>query len=448
MVAYYNEIDKNAAAWLRELIKQGHIAPGDVDERDIRDIKPTELAGYAQCHFFAGIGGWSLALRLAGWPDDRPVWTGSCPCQPFSAAGARGGMSDERHLWPHWHHLISQCRPATVFGEQVASKDGLGWLDLVSADMEATGYAFAAEDICAAGVGAPHIRQRLWFVGLEHPQSNGRDQRRTQSIGRGVASGCGALGLADADSERHNGINTLLQRQEPGRDKQDRVETAGSGEACRPSPTNGFWGDAVWLYCRDGKWRPVEPASQRMANGLSLCLGSMRGACIGEQEEPLNAKEAIRFGRKALQVLRGFDDPEAFWLSVGGRIGFPQATFLLAVMCKYSRELGIITDSETSCGEQDGQAFLRALRGRASQTSRSPQGSECSEQFTKELGDALSKLSQDSAQQRALMTSLASYTAGPLAQGTSNRVGRLRGYGNAIVPQVAATWIEAVMECA
>jgi DNA (cytosine-5)-methyltransferase 1 len=166
VTAYYNEIDPKAAAWLRELIKQGHIAHGVVDERSISDVKPNELVGFTQCHFFAGIGGWSLALRLAGWPDDRPVWTGSCPCQPFSAAGRRGGMSDERHLWPHWHHLINQCRPATVFGEQVASKDGLGWLDLVSADMEATGYAFAAADLCAAGVGAPHIRQRLWFVGM------------------------------------------------------------------------------------------------------------------------------------------------------------------------------------------------------------------------------------------------------------------------------------------
>ena len=149
MRAYYNELDPKAAAWLRELIKRGLIADGDVDETDIRDVDPDRLGRYTQCHFFAGIGGWSLGLRLAGWPDDRPVWTGSCPCQPFSAAGRRAGVADERHLWPHWHHLISQCQPAIVFGEQVASKDGLGWLDIVHADMEATGYAFGAADLCA-----------------------------------------------------------------------------------------------------------------------------------------------------------------------------------------------------------------------------------------------------------------------------------------------------------
>ena len=91
MSAYYNEHDPFAAAWLRELIADGLIADGEVDERDIQTLDPADLAGYTQCHFFAGIGGWSLALRLAGWPDDRPVWTGSCPCQPFSSAGKSGG---------------------------------------------------------------------------------------------------------------------------------------------------------------------------------------------------------------------------------------------------------------------------------------------------------------------------------------------------------------------
>lgn len=120
-IAYYNERDPFAAAWLVELIKEGVIADGVVDDRDIQDVRADELAGYTQCHFFAGIGGWSYALRLAGWPDDRPVWTGSCPCQPFSTAGKRGGQSDERHLWPVWFNLIRECRPSVVFGEQVAS---------------------------------------------------------------------------------------------------------------------------------------------------------------------------------------------------------------------------------------------------------------------------------------------------------------------------------------
>lgn len=164
MAAYYNEIDPYAAQWLRNLVSAGHIAPGDVDERSIVDVRGDDLRGYTQCHFFAGIGGWSYALRLAGWPDDRPVWTGSCPCQPFSVAGKQGGFADERHLWPEFYRLIDQRRPTTVFGEQVTGGAGLRWLDVVSNDMERNGYSFGTSVLPALCVGAPHRRPRSWFV--------------------------------------------------------------------------------------------------------------------------------------------------------------------------------------------------------------------------------------------------------------------------------------------
>lgn len=162
--AIYNEIEPYTAEWLDNLITAGHIAPGRVDRRSISDLTPADVAGPGQRHFFAGIGGWSYALRLAGIEDSADIWTGSCPCQPFSGAGKGLGVRDPRHLWPAWFELIRQCRPPTVLGEQVASRDGLAWLDLVRADMEGCGYAFGASDLCAAGVGAPHIRQRLYFV--------------------------------------------------------------------------------------------------------------------------------------------------------------------------------------------------------------------------------------------------------------------------------------------
>lgn len=176
--AYYNENDPFAAAWLRNLIAAGLIADGEVDERSIEDVYPIDLAGYTQCHFFAGVGGWSYAARLAGWPDSRPLWTGSCPCQPFSTAGKRGGMSDERHLWPAFFHLIQNGKPrdVPVFGEQVASPDGLAWLDLVQTDLEGTGHSCWATDICAAGFGAPIIRQRLWWLACAKHAQRGAER--------------------------------------------------------------------------------------------------------------------------------------------------------------------------------------------------------------------------------------------------------------------------------
>ena len=247
MTAYYNENDPKAAAWLRELIARGHIAPGVVDERSIEDVTADDLAGFVQCHFFAGIGVWSYALRLAGWPDDRPVWTGSCPCQPFSLAGKRKGTSDERHLWPAWFWLIDQCRPRIVFGEQVSSKDGLGWLDIVSADLEGAGYAIGALDSCAAGVGAPHIRQRLYF---------------------------GAERLADADDARRS---ERQRNDTPARYWNTSTSTCGDDRLERTGPTNGFWRDADWLFCRDGQWRPVESGTFPLAHGAPNRVVKLRG---------------------------------------------------------------------------------------------------------------------------------------------------------------------------
>lgn len=211
MTVYYNEIDKYAAQWLRNLIAAGHIAPGVVDERSIEDVHPSDLRGFKQCHFFAGIGVWSLALRRAGWPDDRSVWTGSCPCQPFSAAGAGAGFDDERHLWPHFHWLIQECRPAVVFGEQVAN--ATAWLDLVHGDMERLDYAFGCAPIEAASAGAFHLRDRLFFV-ANAPSNRVRERPRLPA---------GQQGARHADGDGAGGSSFV-----------------------------------PWL-CRDGKRRPIEP---------------------------------------------------------------------------------------------------------------------------------------------------------------------------------------------
>jgi DNA (cytosine-5)-methyltransferase 1 len=168
MSAYYNEHDRFAAAWLRELIKAGLIADGEVDERDIQQVSADDVRGFTQCHFFAGIGGWSYALRLAGWPDDRHVWTGSCPCQPWSDAnvwqGGGQGDADPRHLWPAWFRLIEVRRPSVVFGEQVAAAARRGWLDEVFGDLERINYACGAAGAPASSVGADHGRRRIWWV--------------------------------------------------------------------------------------------------------------------------------------------------------------------------------------------------------------------------------------------------------------------------------------------
>ena len=209
--AYYNENDPFAAQWLRNLIVSGHIPAGDVDDRDIQEVTPDDLKGYTQCHFFAGIGGWPYALKLAGWPDDRPVWTGSCPCQPLSSAGQRKGHADQRHLWPAFQSLIAQSSPTVVFGEQVESKDGREWFAAVRADLEATGYACGCADLCAASAGAPHIRQRLFWV-AQSAGEHGRTGTGGSDWAKAVNGGSDR-GLADANTSGERDARELLEKE-------------------------------------------------------------------------------------------------------------------------------------------------------------------------------------------------------------------------------------------
>ncbi|WP_115694662.1 DNA cytosine methyltransferase [Klebsiella pneumoniae] len=337
--AYYNENNPFAAQWLRNLIAAGHIAPGEVDERSIEDVTPDDLRGFTQCHFFAGIGVRSHSLRLAGWPDDRPAWTGSCPCQPFSPAGKGDGFADERHLWPQFFHLISERRPQHVFGEQVAAGNANVWFDLVQADLEGMGYAFGLVPFTSAGIGAPHIRERAYWVanadsvisdwrgnvrapGRDEYSNGGDDVRLADAGGEykgsarnkaGAGESCragedGGLGnanitrleglggndcaagregttgpaaapgvhdgLANTDNEQHSiAISGCGHEHASTGREQDPAASAGLRGDYWPLEVNGFWRDADWLLCRDGKWRPVEPGTFPLVDGAAARLG-------------------------------------------------------------------------------------------------------------------------------------------------------------------------------
>jgi len=330
--AYYNEWDKDAAAWLRELIAAGLIMAGDVDERSISDVRPTDLAGYAQCHFFGGISGWPLALQLAGWPDDHPCWSGSCPCQPFSSAGKRTGITDCRHLWPEFKRLIAACCPSFVFGEQVASSEVVGsqleaaflvavqegkiaranrlakrlaaskgfhfhprWLDGVRADLEAEGYAFRFMVLGAHSVGAPHIRQRVyWLADAERADSRGgiAGEQGQQGGGRaGLADDGEPGGLGNAGGAGHQ------ERIGNRRVQREAVEPH-EGQAVECGGNSGPWSDCVLIPCRDGKVRRVgrriRPLAARIPRDVAMLMPRL--AKLGH--DPTAARRIIREARR------------------------------------------------------------------------------------------------------------------------------------------------------
>ena len=277
MAAFYNEIDPFAAAWIRNLAAEGHITTGLVSEKSIAELTAEDVKAYRRCHFFAGLAGWEHALHLAGFPRDIPVWTGSCPCQPFSSAGKRGGTADVRHLWPEFRRLIAECRPPILFGEQVASPLGRAWLAAVRTDLEALGYAVGAADLCAASAGAPHIRQRLWFgaVRLEWVADTQSLRREgcTPRAPRGSSEGAARAGRAGSTRRLayfDGGFGGDGDTQRSGGEPVRLAGGRGSG------PLDEHWRDADWLLCRDGKWRSVEPGTFPLADGAPARVGRLR----------------------------------------------------------------------------------------------------------------------------------------------------------------------------
>ena len=396
MTAYYNEIDPYACDWLENLIFCGLIADGVVDRRSIVDVRPSDLAGFTQCHFFAGIGIWSHALRRAGWRDDRPVWTGSCPCQPFSAAGKGGGFDDERHLWPAWHHLIDQRNPSVVLGEQVASKDGLGWLDLVLADLEVSGYSVGAADLCAAGLGAPHIRQRLWFVA---PSDDARLERRARAGGadQRVAGPRGVVGgLADAD-----GRDAGAERQQRGGEhgQQQAHSGAGAGGVAYDDSIVGTQGGA-FTGGRDPRGNEIEGAR---LGGSGLAGG------LADTEHRADRGEGNTADHVGAQTNRPADRTGGCGGALGGLADDDDAGL--------GRFAGLRLQGP-GLHDADGR---RVLGGFWADADWIP----CRDGKWRPVEPGTF----------------------PLAHGATSRVGRLRAYGNAIVAPVAQAWIEAVMEC-
>jgi DNA (cytosine-5)-methyltransferase 1 len=330
MTAYYNEIDPAAAAVLEQLIADGVIASGLVDRRSIADVEPDDLRGFTQCHFFAGGGLWSVAARLAGWPDDKLLWTGSCPCQPFSVAGKGAGIDDVRHLWPDFFRLIDARRPAVVMGEQVAGKAGRDWFHGVRTDLEGSGYAGRAVDVPALSVDAPHIRQRLYWLAVADAKSIGQRPRPDESgqdigsrielagsePGRNAFDGAPPRALADTDRSGCAGRQEDPQRGALERDAAERADgsVADAASARRlPTSLRGIcseaqgqwprhveserlhglhWSDHEWIRCHDGKARRTKPGLRLLVDGMAGRIDLWRIA--GNSIVPQLAAEVLK----------------------------------------------------------------------------------------------------------------------------------------------------------
>lgn len=303
-VTYFNEIDPRTCEWLQNLFPQGCI-----DERSIKDVAADDVRHYQRCHFFAGIGGWEYALQLAGWPRWLRTWTGSCPCQPVSGAGRGLGEMDERHLWPEFCRLIAQCRPPVIFGEQVASKLGREWLDGVSLDLEALGYAVGSADLGAASVNAPHIRQRLFWVAYSNSfEPQGFASTGNESVLRTSENGCR---MANSNSSRFDTDERSKQweRREPSSGCSGMGDAEQEGPQRQPGNVDNRdqsrrfaanSGGPGFLLCRDNKTRRIplpESGILPLAYGLPRNMGSIVARVGGMESSAIKAARGNRVAR-------------------------------------------------------------------------------------------------------------------------------------------------------
>lgn len=317
--SYYNEFDAAAAAWLRQLIKLKAIPDGEIDERSITDVRAEDLAGFAQCHFFAGIAGWPEALRRAGVPADVSLWTGSCPCQSFSTAGKRKGFADSRDLWPVFMRLIRDCRPQRVFGEQVAAAIGHGWLDRLHADLEAEGYACGHTVLGAHSAGAPHIRQRLYWLADASQRGSGTfgPAGRNGTHGTGRTGGSGEpCGLANTEG---GGLGTDRRPSRDDGHAAQRDAACGMGDAAssgrRQSDSTheadtsyqaDYWSRAEGLLCGDGKTRLVEPGIQPLVDVVRRNLGRGGDSRVPMPDDGVTVETANATAEARVMRLRGY----------------------------------------------------------------------------------------------------------------------------------------------
>ena len=455
---YYNDNEPSVCAWIKKLIAANVVPDGEVDERSITEVRPEEVKKFIQCHWFAGVLGWPLALRLAGWPEDRRVWTGSCPCQPLSSAGQHKGHADQRHLWPAFQRLIAECGPATVFGEQVASKDGREWFSGVRADLEHMGYACGGVDMPAPSVGSPHIRQRLWWVahaeggGWRKEQSNrSGGASRNGSAGQSKRSQHGGLPSGLADAERTEQPRSFNQEGRP----LGYSETSGLADAECSDGRTGYGtrrtegGDLPQQGRQEG---PTEPTGCRETSGLADADGGNPDT-EGLQRSGEYRQQQEDGGTSGL----GESDRE-------GRIEgqSPSPTTRYGSTAESASDTGWLDNTAINRTEYKGEAITKEERAEdrvpGAAGSRGfwddfdliPCGDEKArrvEPGTFPLAHGLPRSFRGLSSAQRRLAVMAGLDGASLSRAKGYRVRALRGFGNAIVPQVAEQFIRAFIEC-
>jgi DNA (cytosine-5)-methyltransferase 1 len=317
----------------------------------------------------------------------------------FSASGKRGGFSDKRHLWPTWFRLIRELRPQHVFGEQTSGKDGLAWLDLVSSDLEGIGYTFGAADIPDCGFGAPHKRNRVYFVA---------DSKK-----------CGSQELCQRNSEPLSRCGSMAQGDDTARcgSATGPMADPNGGTKQRSKPQSIEW----TIPKADGRVLALADAERSRRGGRRA---GEAGAESKEIERPSGFCATGALGDTARRGfgMRGSAPGKC------GRVAQPGEPHELGDTAEPGFEIG--------SHPKDGSGIV----GQERPTAGNP---GFTNGFWSDAEWLLCRPEPKYPEGRWRAVEPGTF---PLATGTPNRVGRLRGYGNALCAPVAQAFIEAYLE--
>ena len=161
------------------------------------------------------------------------IITGGFPCQPFSVAGKQKGASDDRHLWPEMFRIIQELKPRWVIGENVKGlvnlQDGMVF-ETVCTDLEGEGYEVRAFNIPAAGVGAPHRRERIWIVAHAKRYDKTNEIGRSDETSRGIQE---EHGQDDSSTRLASRTSSIRQTNNGHEDMEDSRRTLQQGTELR-----------------------------------------------------------------------------------------------------------------------------------------------------------------------------------------------------------------------
>lgn len=348
--------------------------------------------------------------------------TGGFPCQPFSQAGRRRGEEDDRFLWPEMLRVIQEFSPLWVIAENVRgllTQGGGVVFERVCTDLETAGYEVQPLIIPAVAVGAPHRRDRVWFVAHsrsgEH-RGRGRQESETESVSGVSGKARHVRGTSGTDKVRTNTPDTERSGHEG--DVNKARQGAGHNRRTQSSEWSENWLEVATRLCG-------------VFNGLRTGVDETMsdGVYLG------HAKTLNHIAGQDLPCLWHYIQSEAFQWSAGRFNAVQNKDYLFSILWQHAHRTDGQDDLPFESAEVQ-EAYLRNV-WHTNEVGCPPRGWRCNEQYAKEHQDTLSSMSHEVAlvAEEVWRTYL------------KDRNPRLKALGNAIVPQVAEEIMKAIKSC-